>query len=60
MSARKRPPKKLVSWRLTEDAIELLANMAERRGVSQAAIIEILVRQEDEREKEERQLKIAA
>lgn len=58
MAARR--PKKLVAWRLTEECIALLQNMADKRGVSQAAIIEMLVRQEAEREEEERQLKLAA
>jgi hypothetical protein len=58
MSARR--PKKLVAWRLTEECIALIQGMADRRGVSQAAIVEMLVRDEAEREEEERQLKLAA
>jgi len=55
-----RRPKKLVAWRLTEEAIELIRGMADARGVSQAAIVEILVREEAEREQEEQLLKPAA
>lgn len=58
MSARR--PKKLVAWRLTEECIGLIQGMADNRGVSQSAIIEILVREEAEREAEEQQLKLAA
>lgn len=54
-----RQPKKLVAWRLTEYAIQAIQEMAAERGISQSAVIEILVREELQR-REEQQLKLAA
>lgn len=37
--------KKAVNYRLTEHAIQLLKEMADKKGVSQAAILEMLIRE---------------
>jgi predicted transcriptional regulator len=51
--------RKLSTFRLTDECRRLLADLAERRGVSQAAIIELLVRDEAHKQAE-RELKVAA
>jgi hypothetical protein len=50
---------RLTNFRLTEECRRLLLRIAERRGISQAAVIESLVREEDARITE-RELKLAA
>ncbi|GAA4299599.1 hypothetical protein GCM10023183_09030 [Nibribacter koreensis] len=37
--------KKPVNYRLTELAVQLLKEMAEKKGVSQAAILEMIIRE---------------
>ncbi len=51
--------RKLTTFRLTEECRALLADLAKRRGVSQAAILELLVREESYKQNQ-RDLKIAA
>jgi hypothetical protein len=50
---------RLTNFRLTEECRRLLVMIAEKRGISQAAVIESLVREEAERITE-RELKLAA
>ncbi len=50
---------RLPNFRLTEECRRLLVMIAEKRGISQAAVIESLVREEAERITE-RELKLAA
>lgn len=50
---------RLTNFRLTEECRRLLAMIAEKRGISQAAVIESLVREEAERVMD-RELKLAA
>lgn len=50
--------RKAVTFRLTADCRRLLAALADAKGVSQAAVLELLVRQEARNE--EQILKIAA
>ncbi len=50
---------KLTNFRLTEECRRLLAMLADRRGISQAAVVESLVREEADRVTE-RELKLAA
>jgi predicted transcriptional regulator len=46
--------RKSATFRLTQEAIELLSLMSEKLGISQAAVIELAIRHEAEREKIER------
>lgn len=43
--------KKINSFRLSDECNELLKNMAAAKGISQAAIIELLVREAAKKEK---------
>ena len=52
--------RKVVTFRLTAECRRLLALLAQNRGISQAAVIEILVRDEAERRNLEAESKIAA
>ncbi len=40
------PTRKAVTFRLTEECRRLLLELANRKGISQAAVIELLVREE--------------
>lgn len=51
--------RKLSTFRLTNECRRLLVELAEQRGVSQAAIIELLVREEAHKQVQ-RELKLAA
>lgn len=51
--------RKAVTFRLTAECRRLLAELAVKRGVSQAAIVELLVREEAQQQTE-RELKLAA
>lgn len=51
--------RKLTTFRLTDECRRLLAELAEKRGVSQAAMIELLVREEAHKQAE-RELKLVA
>lgn len=44
-------PKQATAFRLTKEARALLAAMASKYGISQAAIVELAVREKAEREK---------
>ena len=44
-------PKQQTAFRLTDEARALLASMAAKYGISQAAIVELAVREKAEREK---------
>jgi hypothetical protein len=43
-------PKKPVAFRFSEEAIRLLKELAKSKGVSQAAILEIAIREASKRE----------
>jgi hypothetical protein len=52
--------RKVVALRLTEECRRLLVLLADARGISQAAVIELLVRDEARRTNVEEEAKIAA
>jgi len=43
------PDRRMVSLRLTREAREILRRLAERRGVSQGSVLELLLREASER-----------
>ncbi len=45
----KKPTAKSVSFRLTEEARRLLAELAEKRGINMTSVLESLIREEAER-----------
>ena len=49
-----RGTRKSITFRLTEECRRLLADLARERGISQAAVIELLVREAARKEKGER------
>ena len=54
------PNRRMVSFRLTEEARRLLSLVARFRGISQAAVLEILIRDEAQRLNVENELKLSA
>ena len=54
-----RPGRKMIAFRLTEECIDLLTEMANRRGISKTAMIELIVR-DQARQDEESEVKLAA
>ena len=50
----------MVAFRLTEEGRRLLALLADERGISQTAVIELLLRDEARRTNVEEEAKIAA
>ena len=52
--------RKMVEFRLTEDCRRLLALLSDQKGISQSAVIELLVRDEARRTNVEEEVKAAA
>lgn len=59
MNSRPKRITRLTNFRLTEECRRLLVMLSEKRGISQAAVVESLVREEAERVMD-RELKLAA
>lgn len=59
MNSRPKRITRLTNFRLTDECRRLLAMLSEKRGISQAAVVESLVREEAERVLD-RELKLAA
>lgn len=59
MNSRPKRITRLTNFRLTEECRRLLAMLSAKRGISQAAVVESLVREEAERVLD-RELKLAA
>jgi hypothetical protein len=49
--------KKHVNYRLSEESLRLLGHMAKRRGLTQTAMIELLIHLQAEREEQESKAK---
>lgn len=54
------PNRKMVSFRLTEECRNLLSLIGRAKGISQSAVLELLVRDEADRLRLETELKLAA
>jgi predicted DNA-binding protein len=60
MSGRPKRNTKITNFRLTDECRRLLALLSEDKGVSQAAVVELLVREEAKRTDVEESVKLAA